>query len=270
MSLAQPGSLVLLISADRKRFIVRLEPGGLLHTHRGIVAHDDIIGAPLGRPVQSHNGRRFTVLRPSMEEAMMSVRRATQIVYPKDAGYVLLKLSIAPGTRVIEAGSGSGALTAVLARYVSPGGQVYSYEAREDMHTLARANLARLGFEGAVTFRLADITAGFEERDVDAVFLDVREPWEHLAAVSAALADGGFFGALVPTVNQVIDLVAGLGRGPFDDIEACELMLRQYKTIAPRLRPLDRLTAHTGYLIFARKVSRALAPAEPEPEEPTG
>lgn len=252
-----PGDLVLIISPDKKRHVAVLAPGSVFHSHRGIVTHDAIVGQPAGARVISHSGEPFTVLRPSMEELLMTVRRATQILYPKDIGYLLLKLSIAPGARVIEAGSGSGALTCALARYVWPGGQVYSYETRAEMHALARENVARLALSDAVTFHHRDIAVGFDERDVDAVFLDLREPWHFLVQAAEALAEGGFFGALVPTLNQVISLVAGLDRAPFTDIEVSEILLRQYKPVPERLRPMDRLTAHTGFMIFARYLPRA-------------
>jgi tRNA (adenine57-N1/adenine58-N1)-methyltransferase catalytic subunit len=253
MRLAAPGDLVLLISPDRKRFIIRLVAGGEFHTHRGVVQFDHCIGAPFGHPVTSHNGGRFTMLRPNMEEILKALPRATQIVYPKDIGYILLKLSIVPGATVIEAGSGSGVLTAALARYVTPGGHVYSYDAREDMIERARSNLDRIGLVDAVTFHQRSIEFGFAETDVDALFLDVREPWLYLLQATGALADGGFFGAIVPTINQVTELVKGLARGPFAEVEVSELLLRQYRPIPERVRPLDRLTAHTGYLLFARK-----------------
>lgn len=251
----EPGDIVLLISPDSKRFLVRLEPGCEQHTHRGYVRHDDIIGQPTGRIVLSHSGQRFTVLHPSMEETIMSVRRATQIVYPKDLGYILLKLSIVSGVHVIEAGSGSGALTVALARYVSPGGQVYSYEVREDMHNLARNNVETVGLSEAVTFHLGSIDEGFVERDVDALFFDLREPWLYLEHATEAMADGAFLGSVVPTMNQLVNLVTAIQRREaFTDLEVCELLLRQYKTVPERMRPMDRLTAHTGYLAFARKV----------------
>ncbi|MFQ5856536.1 MAG: tRNA (adenine-N1)-methyltransferase [Anaerolineae bacterium] len=253
MAEATADDLVVLISADKKRFFVSLSPGAVLHTHKGQVFHDDIIGRPLGRVVRSHIDHAFLVLSPSIHDLAMNVRRATQIVYPKDIGYILVKMNIVPGTRVIEAGTGSGALTTALARYVSPGGRVYSYEIREDMIRLATKNLALAGLDGAVDFKLRDIGQGFDEDDVDAVFLDVRVPWDYLPQAATALRDGGFFGAIVPTANQVIDLLAGLKAGPWADLEVSELLLRVYKTIPGRLRPEDRLTPHTGYLIFARK-----------------
>lgn len=262
--LAGPGDTVLLIAPDRKRFLERLRPGATLSTHHGILRHDAIIGRPLGRLVESHLGRPFTVLHPSMEELLISVQRETQIVYPKDIGYILLKLSVVPGARVIEAGTGSGALTTALARYVTPGGRVFSYELREDAGALAARNLERAGLREAVTLHARAIGEGFEEEGVDALFLDVREPWLHLDAAARAMADGAFFGAILPTVNQVSELLRGLRPHPFVDIEVAEILLRRYKPVAARLRPMDQLTAHTGYLLFARKVAPEIAARDPE------
>ena len=160
-------------------------------------------------------------------------------------------MNIVPGARVLEAGTGSGALAIALARYVSPGGRLYSYDMRDDMLRLAAKNLALAGLQDVVDLKLRDIGHGFDEEDVDAVFLDVRAPWDHLPQVAAALRDGGFFGAIVPTANQVIDLLAGLKSGAWADIEVSELLLRTYKTVPARFRPEDRLTPHTGFLIFA-------------------
>jgi tRNA (adenine57-N1/adenine58-N1)-methyltransferase len=255
MTIAMANDLVLLVSEDKKRFFVHLSPGAVFHTHKGQVSHDDIIGRPVGRVVWSHNDHEFLVLSPSIHDLSMNVRRATQIVYPKDIGYILLKLNIVPGTRMIEAGTGSGALTIALARYVSPDGRLHSYEMREDMLRLAAKNLALAGLADVVDLKLRDIVHGFDETDVDAVFLDVRTPWDYLPQTAAALRDGGFFGAIVPTANQVIQLLSGLEAGSWADVEVSELLLRVYKTVPGRFRPEDRLTPHTGYLIFARKLA---------------
>jgi tRNA (adenine57-N1/adenine58-N1)-methyltransferase len=267
LDIAREHDLVLLISRDDKRFIVRLAPGEDFHTHRGKIAHDDILGHPLGRVVRSHLGHPFVVLQPSTHDLIMNVSRATQIVYPKEIGYVLLKLGIGPGTRVVEAGTGSGGLTVALAYYVRPSGRVFSYETRADMQRRAAKNLAQLGLLDYVELKERDIAAGFDEHDADACFLDVREPWLYLQPAWDCLKGGGFFGSLVPTTNQVSNLLAGLERHPFADVEVCEIILRNYKPVWARLRPMDRLTAHTGYLIFARKVLEPVAEREQEQKE---
>jgi tRNA (adenine57-N1/adenine58-N1)-methyltransferase len=260
MNVAEEGDLVLLIGQDRKEFIVRLAPGGQLQTHRGIVHFDELLGKPLGRELQSHMGYPFVALEPSTFDLVKQIKRTTQIMYPKDIGYVLLKLNVMPGSQVIEAGTGSGGLTLALARALGPEGRLYSYEIRPDILRLARKNVEALGLAGSIEFKLRDIDEGFDERDVDALFLDVRRPWIYLGKVTQALKDGGFFGAILPTTNQVAELVRVLeAQEAFGHIEVEEILVRPYKAVPGRLRPMDRMVAHTGYLIFARKVSREVS-----------
>ena len=255
-SLAQANDRVLLISADGKRFLVTLLPGGCFHTHMGKIVHDELIGNPLGRRVLSHLGHPFILLRPSIHDLLMNVKRVTQIIYPKEIGQIMLWLDVGAGKRIIEAGSGSGALTIALAHCVQPDGLIYSYETRADMLKAARRNVERAGFADQVQWHQRDISEGFEQTNVDALFLDVREPWEYLSQVETALADGGFFGALLPTTNQVSELLAELQRrSAFISIEVLEMFLRRYKPVPQRLRPRDTMIGHTGYLVFARKIA---------------
>lgn len=252
---AQENDTVLLIAGDGKRYLLRLRAGDRFHTHKGVIEHNALIGQPLGRQVLSHLNHPFVVLRPSIHDLLMNLKRASQIVYPKEIGQILLRLDVCDGRRIIEAGTGSGALTMALAYSVRPHGRVYSYEAREDMINVARKNLAVAGLLDYVQLTQGDIAQGFGETDADALFLDVREPWDYLDQVLAALADGGFFGALVPTTNQVSWLLAGMERRPFASIEVLEVLERHYKPVPARLRPQDVMVGHTGYLVFARKVA---------------
>ena len=252
---AQENDLILLVGQDRRRRLIRLQAGGEWHSHRGRIRHDDIIGQPLGCTIRTHTGYPYLVLEPSTHDLILQLKRTTQIVYPKDAAYIVLRLNLFPGRRVVEAGTGSGGLTLAMARAVMPEGHVYSYEARPEMQALAERNLGRVGLLPYVTFRTRDIAEGFDERDVDACFLDLRTPWDYLAQAYEVLAQGGFFGSLVPTANQVIELLAALeSHGGFAEIEVEELSLRPYKPVPDRFRPADRMVAHTAYLIFARKV----------------
>lgn len=251
---AQAGDLALLVGLRHKHFIFPLIPGGTFHTHRGILNHDELIGKPWGSQVFSHQGAPFFMLQPSLADLLVDLKRNTQIMYPKDIGFILTSMSIGPGQRVMEAGTGSGSMTIALAYAVGPQGQVISYEVRPDMQNLARKNLERLGLDGRVEFKLRDIAEGLDETDVDAFFLDVPNPYDYILQVRAALKPGGFFCGLVPTVNQVTQLLQALRQGRFAFIEVCELLLRYYKPEPSRLRPTDRMVAHTGFLIFARRV----------------
>jgi len=255
MTTAQAGDLVLLISDDRKRFLIRLETGGEWHTHRGLLRHDDMIGTALGRTVRTHAGNAFLALEPSVHDIIKHIKRITQIVFPKDAAHIAMRLNCHSGKRIVEAGTGSGALTVMLARAVMPDGIVYTYEERAKMANLAQRNIRRVGLLPYVDFKVRDIAAGFDEREVDACFLDLRHPWEFLAHARAALKPGGFFGSIMPTTNQVSQLLAALERDGFVEIAVEELLLRSYKPIAARLRPTDRMVAHTGFLVFARSMA---------------
>ncbi len=251
---AQAGDLALLVGLRHKHFIFPLIPGGTFHTHRGILNHDELIGKPWGSQVFSHQGAPFFILQPSLADLLVDLKRNTQIMYPKDIGFILTSMSIGPGQTVMEAGTGSGSMTIALAYAVGPQGRVVSYERRPDFQKLAQKNLARLGLEERVALKLGDIAAGFVETNADAFFLDVPNPWDYIVQVRAALKPGGFFCNLVPTFNQVETLLYALRREHFAFIEVCEILLRYYKAEPSRLRPTDRMVAHTGFLIFGRRV----------------
>jgi tRNA (adenine57-N1/adenine58-N1)-methyltransferase len=251
---SQPGDLALLVGLRHKHFIFPLIPGGTFHTHRGILYHDELIGKPWGSQVFSHQGSPFFILQPSLADLLQDLKRSTQIMYPKDIGFILTSMSVGPGQIVLEAGTGSGSMTVALAYAVGPQGHVVTYERRPEFQALAHKNLERLGLDGRVDFKLGDIADGFTETDVDALFLDLPNPWDYIPQVRLALKPGGFFCNLVPTFNQVETLLYALRREHFAFIEVCELLMRYYKPEPTRLRPTDRMVAHTGYLIFARRI----------------
>lgn len=247
---------LLLVSEEGKRYLVYPQAGGAWFTNRGKLAWDDLIGQPYGRMVTTHLGQKMLALRPTTADLLTHLKRSTQIVFPKDAAQLVMELDLWDGRRLIEAGTGSGGLTFVFARAVMPHGRVFSYEARPEHQDMARRNLAQLGLLPFVDLKARDIAIGFDETEVDAVFLDVRDAGAFIPQVEAALADGGMFGSLQPTTNQVSDVLAALERGNFVDIRVEELLVRPWKPVPDRLRPADRMTAHTGFLIFARKADR--------------
>ena len=260
----QAGDLVQLVGLRHKSFIFPLQPGGEFHTHRGILQHDDLIGLSWGTQVFSHLGAPFFLLQPVIADLLLDLKRNTQILYPKDIGFILITMGIGPGKKVLEAGTGSGAMTIALAHAVGTEGQVVSYEQREEMQNLARKNIKRTGLASRVDFKLRDIIEGFDETDADAFFLDVPNPYDYIAQVRLALKPGGYFCSIVPTTNQAEILLRALRRNRFAFIEMCEVMLRYYKPEPDRLRPTDRMVAHTGYLIFGRRIEPSEDPRAKE------
>ena len=253
-SYVNEGDFAQLVGMRHAFHLVHIQAGQLVHTHRGVIKHDDLIGKQWGSQIFSHMGSPFFILKPSIADIVRTTKRNTQIMYPKDIGFILVTMGIGPGSRVIETGTGSGGLTQALAFMVGDSGHVYSYEKREEMQKLAHENLINLGLENRVTFKLQDIENGFGETDVDSIFLDLPNPNDYLSHVRESLKSGGYFGTILPTANQVIKTLVELRRNTFAFTDVCELMLRYYKPEADRFRPTDRMVAHTGYLIFSRKI----------------
>lgn len=249
----EPGEWIVLIASDPpRRWIARI--GEKFSTAAGVFDLQDLVGQLPGSPVTSHLGHRLFAFRPTAADWVMHlVKRQTQITYPKEMGYILVRAGVGPGARVIESGSGSGASTLLFALAVGDTGHVYSYEQRPEFSHLAQQNVARAGVAHRVTFKVKDIAEGFDERDADVVFLDVREPWRYLEQAVTALASGGTLVVLVPTTNQVSETLRALPSLPLIDTEVLELLLRHYKLNPDRLRPEDRMVAHTAFLLFARK-----------------
>ena len=269
-AVARTGDLAQLVGLRHKHFIFTLQEGARFESHRGILQHDDLIGKPWGTQVFSHNGSPFFLLQPSLADLITELPRTTQIMYPKDIGFILVTMGIGPGHTVIEAGTGSGSMTTALAYAIGPEGHVISYEVKPDVQNLARKNLTRFDLASRVDFKLRDIQAGFDETDADSLFLDVPNPYDYAAQVRAALKPGGFLCCLLPTFNQVEKTLYSLRRENFAFIEVCEIMLRYYQPEPTKLRPTDRMVAHTGFLIFARRIEPSQDPRGKELAEEIG
>lgn len=269
-SIARDGDLAQLVGLRHKHFILTLQAGAKFETHRGILQHDDLIGKVWGTQVFSHIGAPFFLLQPSLADLITELPRTTQILYPKDIGFILVTMGIGPGQTVMEAGTGSGSMTTALAYAVGPQGRVISYEVKPDVQNLARKNLTRFGLDSRVDFRLRDIQEGFDETDADAFFLDVPNPYDYTSQVRTALKPGGFLCCLIPTFNQVEKTLQALRQTHFAFVEVCELLLRYYKPEPARIRPTDRMVAHTGFLVFARRIEQTEDPRGRELTEEAG
>jgi len=247
----------VLLYLDRKRtYLVKVEVGKSFHTHKGFVKLDEIIGKDYGAQVTSSMGVTFLALKPTLRDYIFKMLRKTQITYPKDIALITMFSGIGPGSRVVEAGTGTGALTTALAFYVKPEGRVYSYEIREEFMETALKNLEKAEVSEYVDLKNKDITQGIEERDVDAVILDMATPWLVVPHAYSALKGSGTLVSFSPTVDQVVKTVEALKENEFVDIGTVECLMRGMQIERGKTRPETLMTAHTGYITFARKASK--------------
>lgn len=247
------GTLVVYVTPRRlRRHIKRLLPDQDWHSNDGALRAADVAASNYGDVVKTSEGVPVLVERATLVDMLMGIKRQTQIIYPKDIAWICLKLGIGPGVKVIEAGCGSGGLTMAFSWFCGARGYVVSHDARDEFVKLARRNLDWACLGDNVQLYQHDIAEGFLCTDADALFLDVREPWLYLDKIPDAVKRGAMLGFLLPTVPQVSQLLVGLETGPFGEIEIHELLLRAWKPLADRLRPQDRMAAHTGFLVFCR------------------
>lgn len=247
------GDFVLLLSSDNKTFLIRAKEEKVFGTHLGNLNLKDAIGKEYGEVIYSQLDKPFILLEPTLEDRMMKLRRLTQIIYPKDAALILLKAGIQSGMRVIECGSGSGALTIALANSVAPTGKVYAYDRREDFLENAKRNLEEAGFYDFVEFKLREVGDGFDEKEVDVIVLDLPSPWEGVPAAARSIRGGGRIASLSPSYNQVEKTVESLSENGFVYLDTVEVLVRKILVRTGKTRPFERMVSHTGFLTFGRK-----------------
>lgn len=251
--------LIFLILDDRRRWLIPVRSGGTFHTHKGIIEFDDIIGQKFGTIVFSKpyetQGHKFYVLKPLPSDYVIHMTRKTQIIYPEDAGMIIIYSGIGPGSIVIEAGCGSGALTCILGNYIRPNGHIYSYDIREKSLNRARKNVKRAKLHENVSILNGNIISdNLEHKDVDSIVLDLAEPWDAIKKAKLYLKNSGTLVSFSPTIEQVKKTTFALRENEFIEVITYELIKRKIQVKKNATRPEVRMIGHTGYLTFGRKV----------------
>ncbi|MCW3999527.1 MAG: tRNA (adenine-N1)-methyltransferase [Candidatus Bathyarchaeota archaeon] len=274
--LISDGDYVLIYLDARRTYMIKVQAGQTFHTHKGYLRLDELRGKPYGEPIKSSLGVTFATLKPALTDYIMKSGRNTQIIYPKDASLIVMFSGIGPGSRVFESGTGTGALTTALAHYVGPTGKVYTYELRPEFQKNAAKNIARAKLSGNVEMKSGDVTLGIEERDLDAVILDLAVPWLVVPHAYVALKPSGILVSFSPTIDQVVRTTEAMRECGFVFIETVECLMRTMQVERGKTRPNTMMTGHTGYITHARKIIKppqetsplppetALAEAEPE------
>ncbi|OLB10213.1 MAG: tRNA (adenine-N1)-methyltransferase [Candidatus Rokubacteria bacterium 13_1_20CM_2_68_19] len=262
----QDGEQVLLIDQRGKRHLIFLRKSETFHSDRGWIPHDNVIGQVEGTWIRSSLGLRYLALRPTLGEFVLEMPRGAQVIYPKDLAMILFWADVFPGARVLEAGTGSGALTLALLRAVGTDGRVITYEQRDEFARRALANIhMRLGQVNNLTVRLRPVEDGLpEEEPVDRVLFDLPEPWKLTSLVASVLRPGGIFMCYVPTIIQSHELSETLHRErEWALVETFETLMRPWNIEGQSVRPFHRMVAHTGFITLARRVVPAEGAAPP-------
>ncbi|HDN86116.1 MAG: tRNA (adenine-N1)-methyltransferase [Candidatus Omnitrophota bacterium] len=247
------GDLVLLYKDEKRNYLLKVE-SKKFHTDKGIIELEKLVGKTYGDSVETNLRERFFVLKPTLYELTMKVKRKTQIIYPKDLGIILTKATLFPGAKVIEVGTGSGSLTTALANFVRPNGKVYSYEKNKEFLDNAKANLEKNGLSSWVEFKHREVIDEFEEKNVDFIMIDIGSPWELIGAAYKSLKSGHRLATICPTFEQVTQTVFTLEEKGFVHIETMEVLLRRILVRRGKTRPEQKIPSHTGFLIFASKI----------------
>lgn len=261
------GDPALLIDSKGRHFLLKLEPSRNFQFHNGTVPHDRLIGAEDGSWVISSGNARLLLLRPRLADFILKMKRGAQVVYPKDLGPILVYADIGPGMTVLEAGTGSGALTLGLARAVGPTGRIVTVEQRDDHAAHARKTLERWFGEVPqnVEMRIGDVAEVVQEVSPERIVLDLAEPWPTVKAAATFQPHGGIICSYLPTVPQVQSLVEmARDANVFAEVEVKEFLMRDWNVKGRSVRPDHSMVGHTGFLIFMRKVADEPDSTNPE------
>ena len=250
------GSLVLLHFDLRRQWLLRVDRSRQFHTHKGYINLGDLIGKPYGSQVKSSLEHIFWALKPTTHDLIMHTARKTQIMYPKDIGLIILKLALTAGSKVLEIGTGSGAMTVAAAMAVKPTGHVHTYEARKEFAEMAERNLKRASVFEFVTIHNADASAGIDGVGFDAAVIDVGDPWPIIPHIHKALAGGAPLVSFSPTINQVEKTTEAFTQGGFANVHTLECFIREIRAEIGKTRPATMMIGHTGYMTFAQKIQR--------------
>jgi tRNA (adenine57-N1/adenine58-N1)-methyltransferase len=247
---------MLLFFDLRRQWLIRVESQKQFHTHKGFIDIGSLVGREFGSEVKSSLGYTFWALRPSTHDLIMHSVRKTQIMYPKDIGLIILKLGLGCGSKVLEIGTGSGAMTVAAAKAVRPDGHVHTYEIRKEFAEIAERNLKRASVDAFVSIHQTDARTGIEESGFDAAIIDVGEPWPIIPHVHKALSGGAAVVSFSPTINQVEKTTETFAHGGFVNVQTVECFVREIRADTGKTRPATIMVGHTGYMTFAQKILR--------------
>ena len=255
MAIIKDKSPVLFFYNDSKKWLMNISKKESLHTHIGVLKHADAIGKEYGSRLMTNKDKYVYLLEPTMYDYIMKIQHGTQIVYPKDLGYIAARAGIQDGQKILEIGTGSGSMTSFVASIVKPRGHVYTFDVDENFMKIAEKNIRRAGVSKYVTQHNLDLKTSKDTpvADIDVALIDLGDPWIVIPKVRQMLKGSGSIFAICPTMNQLEKLTMALVENEFTDIESTEHIIRTIEARDGKTRHSFQGIGHTTYLCFARK-----------------
>lgn len=247
------GENIVLIDSNFKKYIINTNSKTDKIKGIGVFNPNILIGKKYGSKLEIGN-KEFWVLKTSLLDKLQGLKRKAQIILPRDAGHILINCSIESGNIVLEAGIGSGSLTIAIANAVAPTGKIISYDNREEFIKHAIKNLKNSELDKYVETKFKDVTKGIDEKEIDAVILDIPNPWEAVDHAWEALKVGGYLCCYSPLISQVERTVKKIRKNSFIEIKTFENIQREMIISEYGTRPSFDMLGHTGYTTYARKV----------------
>lgn len=244
---------VVLIDNNYRKFLIDTRGKTDKIKGVGVIDPSTLIGKKYGEQVEIGN-KQFWILTPSLQDKLQGLKRRAQIILPRDSAHIIMNCSIESGNKVLEAGMGSGSLTISLANAIAPSGKVISYDNREDFVEHAMKNLKTAKLDKYVSTKIMDITEGIDEKELDAIILDIPNPWKAVSHAWKALKPGGYLCSYSPLISQVEKTVKEIEKHSFIEVKTLENIQREMVVSEQGTRPSFNMLGHTGYLTFARKV----------------
>lgn len=242
----------MIVDRKNRKYVVHDKE---FHTEKGVISEEDIKNAKVGDVLETHLGKKYTVIEPNINDYIELMKRNCSIILPQDLGLVIGFSGIGYGNKIVESGTGAGSSLLFFANIVGPEGHVYSYEIRDDFVEIIRKNIDGTDFDN-ITLYNQDVTEGFEEEDnsIDLVFLDLPKPYDVIEDAYRILKTGGFIAVYTPYVEQFQIVNKVLGKTGFKHISIKEGNVREIEIKNNKTRPNSRMAGHTGYITFARKL----------------
>ena len=249
------GAYVLFFYQATKNWLTKIEKSKKLHTHIGFIDFDQVLGLEYGSSIVTPKQKRVYLMEPTIYDFVMKSDRKTQIVYPKDLGYIAIRTGLKSGSNVLEIGTGSASLTTFFASLVGPSGHVFTYDVNEEFMEIAQKNLKKSDMEKNVSMFNRDIMKeGLELSEIDVAIIDLGDPWNVLHIVHKCLKSSGSVAIICPTMNQLEKTSKHMNEIGFIDIESTEILIRNIEAREGKTRPSMRMIGHTTYLLFGRKI----------------